>query len=139
MAKVVLVLHEDIVGDDPEFYARDDAPAVDLARAQNLPAPRPTDFKPGALARQRHRELGLRRYLAAHGHTLVVTSSKDHPSAAPESELNAEVVISQPPLSDRRTHRENLKAWAQASPLRSGIDMRALANAGASEGAVRQG
>ncbi|MEM1371569.1 MAG: NAD-dependent formate dehydrogenase, partial [Pseudomonadota bacterium] len=42
-------------------------------------------------------ELGLRKYLEAAGHTLVVTSDKDGPNSQFEKELpDAEIVISQP-------------------------------------------
>lgn len=41
--------------------------------------------------------LGLRKYLEAQGHTLVVTSDKEGPNSVLDRELpDAEVVISQP-------------------------------------------
>ena len=98
MAKVVLVLYDDPVDGYPKSYARDDLPKIDhYPGGQTLPTPKAIDFKPGELLGSVTGELGLRKYLASQGHTLVVTSSKDGPDSVLERELaDAEVIISQP-------------------------------------------
>lgn len=98
MAKIVCVLYDDPEGGMPAGYARDTLPA--LARypgGQTLPSPAGIDFTPGELLGSVSGELGLRRWLEANGHTLVVTSDKDGPGSAFERELaDADVAISQP-------------------------------------------
>jgi formate dehydrogenase len=98
MAKVVLVLYDDPVDGYPKSYARDDLPKIDhYPGGQTLPTPKAIDFTPGELLGSVTGELGLRKYLASQGHTLVVTSSKDGPDSVLEHELHdAEVIISQP-------------------------------------------
>ena len=98
MAKVVCVLYDDPVDGYPKTYARDDLPKLDrYPGGQTLPTPKAIDFKPGALLGSVSGELGLRKYLEANGHTLVVTSDKDGPNSRFERELpDAEIVISQP-------------------------------------------
>src|SRR6201999_424766 len=55
------------------------------------------DFQPGALLGSVSGELGLRKFLEAAGHTLVVTSDKDGADSVLDRELHdAEIVISQP-------------------------------------------
>src|SRR6201999_251926 len=55
------------------------------------------DFQPGALLGSVSGELGLRKFLEAAGHTLVVTSDKDGADSKLDQELHdAEIVISQP-------------------------------------------
>src|SRR5579863_7028921 len=62
-----------------------------------MPSPSAIDFTPGALLGSVSGELGLRPFLEAAGHTLVVTSDKDRPDSVFERELvDADVVISQP-------------------------------------------
>jgi formate dehydrogenase len=82
----------------PPFYARDLIPRLEqYPDGQSLPTPRGIDFKPGELLGCVSGELGLRKFLEAQGHTLVVTSDKDGPDCTFERELpDAEVVISQP-------------------------------------------
>ena len=98
MAKVVLVLYDDPVDGYPTSYARDDLPKIDkYPDGQTLPTPKAIDFVPGTMLGSVSGELGLRQYLEANGHTLVVTSSKDGPDSVLERELpDADVVISQP-------------------------------------------
>lgn len=98
MATVICVLYDDPVGGYPATYARDDLPSLDrYPDGQGLPTPRGTDFTPGALLGSVSGELGLRKFLEACGHRLVVTSDKDGPGCALDRELpEAEVVISQP-------------------------------------------
>ena len=98
MAKVVCVLYDDPIDGLPKSYARDGIPKIDrYPDGQSLPTPKAIDFTPGELLGCVSGELGLREYLEANGHTLVVTSDKDGPDSAFERELvDAEVVISQP-------------------------------------------
>lgn len=98
MAKVLCVLYDDPVTGYPPTYARDDVPKLDhYPGGQTLPTPKAIDFRPGDLLGSVSGELGLRKFLEANGHTLVVTSDKDGPDSAFERELaDAEVVISQP-------------------------------------------
>ncbi len=98
MAKVLCVLYDDPVGGYPTSYARDDIPKVEgYPGGQTVPNPKQTDFKPGELLGSVSGELGLRRFLEAQGHALIVTADKDGVNSAFERELpDAEIVISQP-------------------------------------------
>ncbi|HEU4704117.1 MAG TPA: NAD-dependent formate dehydrogenase, partial [Sphingomicrobium sp.] len=98
MAKILCVLYDDPVGGMPSTYPRDDLPVIDhYPDGQALPTPRDIDFRPGELLGCVSGELGLRRFLEAAGHSLVVTSDKDGPDSVFERELaDADVVISQP-------------------------------------------
>jgi formate dehydrogenase len=98
MAKVLCVLYDDPVDGYPKSYARDSLPKLDhYPGGQTMPSPKGIDFKPGQLLGSVSGELGLRKYLEANGHTLVVTSDKDGPNSRFEKELpDAEIVISQP-------------------------------------------
>ena len=98
MAKVLCVLYADPVDGYPTSYARDDLPKLDhYPGGQTLPTPRAIDFKPGALLGSVSGELGLRKFLEAGGHKLVVTADKDGPNCRFERELpDTDIVISQP-------------------------------------------
>ncbi len=98
MAKILCVLYEDPVGGYPTTYARDDLPAIDhYPGGQTVPSPTAIDFTPGHLLGSVSGALGLRQYLEAAGHTLVVTSDKEGPDSVFDRELaDADVVISQP-------------------------------------------
>ena len=98
MAKVLCVLYDDPVDGYPPQYARDGIPKLErYPGGQALPTPKRIDFTPGELLGCVSGELGLRTFLEAQGHKLVVTSDKDGPDSAFERELpDAEIVISQP-------------------------------------------
>src|SRR5882757_3595305 len=98
MAKVLCVLYDDPTDGYPTTYARDDLPRIDhYPGGQTTPTPEATDFTPGHLLGSVSGELGLRRFLEAAGHTLVVTSDKDGADSVFDRELaDADVVISQP-------------------------------------------
>jgi formate dehydrogenase len=98
MAKVLCVLCDDPVGGYPEAYPRDEIPTIpSYPGGQSAPTPSGIEFTPGQLLGSVSGELGLRRFLEASGHTLVVTSDKDGPDSEFERELpSADVVISQP-------------------------------------------
>ncbi|MFZ2241612.1 MAG: NAD-dependent formate dehydrogenase [Gordonia amarae] len=98
MAKILCVLYPDPVTGYPPVYARDSIPEItSYPGGQTAPTPEAIDFIPGQLLGCVSGELGLRRYLEAAGHELVVTSDKDGPNSVFEKELpDADVVISQP-------------------------------------------
>lgn len=98
MAKIICVLYDDPVTGDPSSYARDDVPAITkYDNGQTAPTPRTIDFVPGHLLGSVSGGLGLRKYLEAGGHTLIVTSDKDGKDSVFKRELpGADVVISQP-------------------------------------------
>jgi formate dehydrogenase len=98
MAKILCVLYPDPVGGYPPAYARDSIPVLSgYPDGQTLPTPEAIDFTPGQLLGCVSGELGLRPFLEAAGHTLVVTSDKEGPDSVFEQELpDADVVISQP-------------------------------------------
>ncbi|MFG1647115.1 NAD-dependent formate dehydrogenase [Amycolatopsis sp. NPDC049252] len=98
MAKVLCVLYDDPVDGYPKTYPRDGLPHLDgYPGGQTLPTPRGVDFTPGQLLGSVSGELGLRKFLEAQGHTLVVTSDKDGDGSEFDRELaEAEIVISQP-------------------------------------------
>jgi len=98
MAKILCVLYPDPVDGYPPKYARDDIPVLrGYPDGQTLPTPQAIDFTPGQLLGCVSGELGLRRFLEADGHTLIVTSDKEGPDSVFEQELpDADIVISQP-------------------------------------------
>jgi len=98
MAKILCVLYPDPVTGYPRSYPRDTLPVIkNYPDGQSLPTPHAIDFTPGQLLGSVSGELGLRKFLEAAGHTLVVTSDKDGPDSVFEGELlDADVVISQP-------------------------------------------
>jgi formate dehydrogenase len=98
MAKVVCVLYDDPVDGLPRKYARHDIPTLDrYPNGQTVPSPKAIDFKPGQLLGSVSGALGLKKFLKAGGHKLVVTSDKDGPKSVLERELpDADIVISQP-------------------------------------------
>jgi formate dehydrogenase len=98
MAKIVCVLYEDPEDGYPTGAPRDDLPALDrYPDGQTLPTPKAIDFTPGRLLGSVTGALGLRAWLEAEGHQLVVTSDKDRPGSEFERELaDADIVISQP-------------------------------------------
>lgn len=99
MAKVLCVLYPDPTTGYPPKYARDDIPVIKkYPNGQTAPTPKgELGFKPGELVGCVSGELGLRPYLTAHGHELVVTSDKEGPKSAFDHHLpTADVVISQP-------------------------------------------
>ena len=98
MTKIICVLYPDPVTGYPPRYAHDDIPVLrSYPDGQTLPTPEDIDFTPGDLLGSVSGELGLRPFLEAAGHSLVVTSDKEGEDSVFERELpEAEVVISQP-------------------------------------------
>jgi formate dehydrogenase len=123
MAKILCVLYDDPVDGYPTTYARDDVPTIDhYFDGQTTPTPHAIDFTPGQLLGSVSGELGLRAFLEAAGHTLVVTSDKDGPDSTFERELpDAEVVISQPFWPAYLTAERFAKAPALKLVITAGI------------------
>jgi len=98
MATILCVLYDDPAAGYPPAYPRDEIPAIaEYPDGQTTPAPEAIDFKPGDLLGCVSGELGLRDFLEARGHELIVTSDKDGLDSEFERRLpEAQVVISQP-------------------------------------------
>jgi formate dehydrogenase len=137
MAKVLCVLYDDPVDGYPPAYARDEIPKIDgYPDGQTAPTPEAIDFTPGELLGCVSGELGLRSYLEAQGHELVVTSDKDGPDSEFERHLaDAEVVISQPfwpayLTAERIAKAPNLKIAITAGIGSDHVDLQAAMDAG---------
>ena len=96
--KILCVLYDDPKKGMPKSYPLSSLPKLDkYPDGMSLPTPKGIDFKPGELLGCVSGELGLRKFLEANGHTLVVTSDKDVKGCKADKELvDADIVISQP-------------------------------------------
>jgi formate dehydrogenase len=137
MAKVLCVLYDDPIEGYPTSYARDELPTITTYPGGQLaPTPSAADFTPGRLLGSVSGELGLRAFLEAAGHTLVVTSDKDGPDSAFERELpDTDVVISQPfwpayLTAERIAKARKLKLAVTAGIGSDHVDLQAAAAAG---------
>ncbi len=137
MAKVLCVLYDDPVDGYPEEYARDGIPEIQrYPDGQTTPTPEAIDFTPGELLGCVSGELGLRPYLEAQGHELIVTSDKDGPDSEFERHLSdAEVVISQPfwpayLTAERIAKAPNLNLAVTAGIGSDHVDLQAAMDAG---------
>ncbi len=137
MAKIVCVLYPDPTDGHPTSYARGSVPEIrSYPGGQTAPTPRAIDFTPGQLLGDVSGELGLRTYLEAEGHTLVVTSDKEGPDSELDRHLaDADVVISQPfwPAYITRERMEkapNLKLAITAGIGSDHVDLKAAAERG---------
>jgi formate dehydrogenase len=137
MAKILCVLYDDPVHGYPTSYARDSIPRIErYFDGQTTPTPTAIDFTPGELLGSVSGELGLRRFLEEHGHTLVVTSDKDGPDSVFERELpDADVVISQPfwpayLTAERIAKASNLKLAVTAGIGSDHVDLEAAIERG---------
>jgi formate dehydrogenase len=137
MTKVLCVLYDDPVPGYPPAYARDDIPKIErYPDGQSAPTPQAIDFTPGELLGCVSGELGLRPYLEAAGHELVVTADKDGPDSEFEANLaDAEVVISQPfwpayLTAERIASSPNLKLAVTAGIGSDHVDLQAAIEAG---------
>jgi formate dehydrogenase len=137
MAKVLCVLYDDPVTGYPPAYARDGIPAIErYPGGQTTPTPEAIDFTPGELLGSVSGELGLRSYLEAAGHELVVTADKDGPDSEFERHLpEAEIVISQPfwpayLTAERIARAPNLKLAITAGIGSDHVDLQAAMDAG---------
>ncbi|MGW4736462.1 NAD-dependent formate dehydrogenase [Streptomyces shenzhenensis] len=130
MAKVLCVLYDDPTEGYPASYARDGLPVIDhYPGGQTTPTPEAVDFTPGHLLGSVSGELGLRRFLEAAGHTLVVTSDKEGAGSVFDRELpDADIVISQPfwpayLTADRIAAAKNLKLAVTAGIGSDHVDL----------------
>ena len=137
MAKILCVLYDDPVDGYPTSYPRDDLPKIErYPDGQTLPTPKAIDFQPGTLLGSVSGELGLRKFLEAGGHQLVVTSDKDGPDSTFERELvDADVVISQPfwpgyLTAERIAKAKNLKLAITAGIGSDHVDLQAAIDRG---------
>jgi formate dehydrogenase len=137
MAKVLCVLYDDPVDGYPSSYARDDIPKIDAyPDGQTAPTPEAIDFTPGELLGSVSGELGLRSFLEAGGHELVVTADKDGPDSEFEKHLaDAEIVISQPfwpayLTAERIAKAPNLKLAITAGIGSDHVDLQAAMDNG---------
>jgi formate dehydrogenase len=103
---------------------------------QTLPSPSAIDFQPGTLLGSVSGELGLRKFLEAAGHQLVVTEDKDGEDSEFERELaDADVVISQPfwpayLTAERIAKAKNLKLAITAGIGSDHVDLQAAIDHG---------
>src|ERR1700722_15383533 len=90
-------MYDDPADGHPLAYARDGIPRVELyPDGQTMPSPAAVDFRPGDLLGDVTGALGLRSFLEAQGHTLVITADHGEPHSVFDRELpEAEIVISQ--------------------------------------------
>ena len=137
MAKILCVLYDDPVDGYPTSYPRDDLPKIErYPDGQTLPTPHAIDFRPGALLGSVSGELGLRKFLEAAGHELVVTSDKDGEDSRFDRELvDADVVISQPfwpayMTAERFAKAKNLKLVVTAGIGSDHTDLQAAIERG---------
>jgi formate dehydrogenase len=137
MAKILCVLYDDPADGYPKSYPRDDLPHVEkYPDGQSLPTPSAIDFQRGQLLGSVSGELGLRSFLEAAGHQLVVTSDKDGPDSTFERELvDADVVISQPfwpgyLTEERIAKAKNLKLAVTAGIGSDHVDLQAAIDRG---------
>jgi formate dehydrogenase len=137
MAKILCVLYDDPVDGYPTTYARDDLPRIErYADGQTLPTPKGIDFTPGQLLGSVSGELGLRSYLEAQGHTLVVTSDKEGSDSVFDRELpDTDIVISQPfwpayLTAERIAKAPSLKLAVTAGIGSDHVDLKAAIDAG---------
>jgi formate dehydrogenase len=137
MSKVLCVLYDDPADGYPPAYPREGIPTIErYYDGQTTPTPERIDFRPGELLGSVSGELGLRPFLEARGHELVVTADKDGPDSAFERELpEAEVVISQPfwpayLTAERIGKAPNLKLAITAGIGSDHVDLQAAIEAG---------
>jgi formate dehydrogenase len=138
MAKVLCVLYPDPVTGYPPTYARDDVPEVKgYPNGQTVPSPSgKLGFRPGELIGCVSGELGLRSYLEANGHELIVTSDKEGADSVLDKHLpTADVVISQPfwpayLTPERIARAKNLKLAITAGIGSDHVDLKAASEHG---------
>lgn len=137
MAKILCVLYDDPVDGYPTSYPRDHLPTLSsYPGGQTMPSPQAIDFTPGDLLGSVSGELGLRSFLEAAGHTLVVTADKDRPDSVFDRELaDSDVVISQPfwpayLTAERIANAPRLKLAITAGIGSDHVDLQAAIDAG---------
>jgi formate dehydrogenase len=137
VATILCVLYDDPEGGYPPEYPREEVPKIErYPDGQTTPTPEAIDFTPGELLGSVSGELGLRKFLEAAGHELIVTADKDGEDSEFERRLpDADVVISQPfwpaYLSPERIAKApNLKLAITAGIGSDHVDLKAAQEAG---------
>jgi formate dehydrogenase len=137
MATILCVLYDDPEGGYPPDYPRDEVPTIErYPDGQTTPTPEAIDFTPGELLGSVSGELGLRKFLEAAGHELIVTADKDGEDSEFERRLpDADVVISQPfwpayLTAERIAKAPNLKLAITAGIGSDHVDLPAAQEAG---------
>lgn len=122
-AKILAVLYPDPVTGYPPNYARDTIPTISgYPDGQTAPTPSNIDFVPGQLLGCVSGELGLRRFLEAAGHELIVTADKDGADSEFDHHLpDADYVISQPFYPAYMTAERFAKAAKLEAAITAGI------------------
>lgn len=138
MAKILCVLYPDPVTGYPPKYARKSIPEIQVY-PNGQTTPKPTGelgFIPGELLGCVSGALGLRSYLEANGHELIVTSDKEGADSVFDRHLaDADVVISQPfwpayLTAERIAKAKNLKLALTAGIGSDHVDLKAAAEHG---------
>jgi formate dehydrogenase len=131
-AKIVCVLYPDPLTGYPPNYVRNSIPNITgYADGTTTPSPSGRDFNPGELLGCVSGKLGLEKWAADNGHTLVVTSDKDGAGCQLEKELpDADYVISQPfypayMTAERQAMAPNLKMAITAGIGSDHVDLEA--------------
>jgi formate dehydrogenase len=137
MATILCVLYDDPEGGYPPEYPRDEIPKIErYPDGQTTPSPEAIDFTPGELLGSVSGELGLRKFLEAAGHELIVTADKDGEASEFERRLpDADVVISQPfwpayLTAERIAKAPNLKLAITAGIGSDHVDLQAAIESG---------
>jgi formate dehydrogenase len=137
MATILCVLYDDPEGGYPPEYPRDEIPRIDrYPGGQTTPTPEAIDFTPGELLGCVSGELGLRKFLEAASHELIVTADKDGEDSEFERRLpDADVVISQPfwpayLTAERIAKAPNLKLAITAGIGSDHVDLQAAIERG---------
>ncbi|MDH7460304.1 NAD-dependent formate dehydrogenase [Chitinophagaceae bacterium 26-R-25] len=138
MAKILCVLYPDPVTGYPPKYARKSIPEIQVyPNGQTTPTPvGEFGFTPGELLGCVSGGLGLRTYLEANGHELIVTSDKEGADSVFDRHLpDADVVISQPfwpayLTAERIAKAEKLKLALTAGIGSDHVDLKAAAERG---------
>lgn len=138
MAKILCVLYPDPVTGYPPKYARKSIPEIKVyPNGQTTPTPSGSlGFTPGQLLGCVSGGLGLRAYLEANGHELIVTSDKEGEDSVFDRHLpDADVVISQPfwpayLTAERIAKAKKLKLALTAGIGSDHVDLKAAAQRG---------
>jgi formate dehydrogenase len=145
VASILCILYDDPPDGHPTGYARNRIPEIQLyPDGQTIPSPTATDFSPGALLGDLSGALGLRRFLAARGHTFITTSDRDGRDGAFDQALHeAEIIIIQAcrPASlhaGRIAGAANLRLVITAGSGSDHIDLEAAAHRGITVAEITQ-
>ncbi|HEY1414157.1 MAG TPA: NAD(P)-dependent oxidoreductase, partial [Rhodopila sp.] len=145
MAKVLCVVYRDPVDGHPVDYPRDGIPGVQLyPDGQTLPSPAAVDFNPGELLGDVTGALGLRDFLAARGHALMLATEHEAADSAFEQALpEAEILVIQACwpaalTAERIAKAPKLKLVVTAGTGSDHIDLNAAARRGLTVAEITQ-